>query len=43
MSTPEIRQQSAGRGGLTYREMEESVELSHIAHEDESDGRAYTK
>jgi NADH-quinone oxidoreductase subunit D len=34
VSTPEIRPPAeGGRGGLTYREMEESVELSHIAHE----------
>jgi NADH-quinone oxidoreductase subunit D len=33
MSTPEIQRRSGGRGQLSYREMEESVELSHIAHE----------
>ena len=32
MSTPEVRKDPTGRGGLTYREMEESVERSHIAH-----------
>jgi NADH-quinone oxidoreductase subunit D len=34
MSTPDVRRPEAGgRGDLTYREMEESVELSHIEHE----------
>jgi NADH-quinone oxidoreductase subunit D len=40
MSTPEIG--SAGRGGLSYREMEESVELSHIAHESETEQELLT-
>ena len=31
MSTPEVRRPQAPR--LPYREMEESVELSHIEHE----------
>ena len=42
MSTPEVRKDPAGRGGLSYREMEESVELSHIAHEDESEQELLT-
>jgi len=40
MSTPEIGQ--GGRGGLSYREMEESVELSHIAHEGEAEQELLT-
>ena len=43
MSTPEVRQTTgSGRGGLSYREMEESVELSHIAHEDEGEQELLT-
>jgi NADH-quinone oxidoreductase subunit D len=42
MSTPEVRQESGARGGLTYREMEESVELSHIAHEGETEQELLT-
>jgi NADH-quinone oxidoreductase subunit D len=38
MSTPEVRRpQAGGRGDLTYREMESSVELSHIEHEGEQE------
>ena len=32
MSTPEVRKPKAPE--LSYREMEDSVELSHIAHEE---------
>ena len=43
MSTPEIRPSAeGGRGGLSYREMEESVELSHIAHEGEAEQELLT-
>jgi len=42
MSTPEVRKPEGARGGLSYREMEESVELSHIAHEDESEQELLT-
>ena len=42
MSTPEVRKPEGARGGLSYREMEESVELSHIAHEDESERELLT-
>ena len=40
MSTPEVRKPSAPP--LSYREMEESVELSHIAHEDEGEQELLT-
>jgi NADH-quinone oxidoreductase subunit D len=43
MSTPEVRKPAAGgRGSLSYREMEDSVELSHIAHEDEGEQELLT-
>jgi len=42
MSTPEVRKPEGARGGLSYREMEESVELSHIAHEDEGEQELLT-
>jgi NADH-quinone oxidoreductase subunit D len=42
MSTPEVRKDPAGRGGLSYREMEDSVELSHIAHESETEQELLT-
>ena len=40
MSTPEVRKPKAPP--LSYREMEDSVELSHIAHEDEGDRELLT-
>jgi NADH-quinone oxidoreductase subunit D len=40
MSTPEVRR--VGGSSLSYREMEESVELSHIGHEDELDQELLT-
>ena len=42
MSTPEVRKLEGGRGGLSYREMEESVELTHIAHEGEGEQELLT-
>jgi len=42
MSTPEVRKPEGARGGLSYREMEESVELSHIAHESETEQELLT-
>ena len=40
MSTPDVR--TPGTRPLTYREMEESVELSHIAHEGEGEQELLT-
>jgi NADH-quinone oxidoreductase subunit D len=40
MSTPEVRR--VGGSSLSYREMEESVELSHIGHEDALDQELLT-
>ncbi len=42
MSTPEVRRPGTGGRALSYREMEESVELSHIAHEGEGDQELLT-
>lgn len=42
MSTPEVRSPKAGGRSLPYREMEESVELSHIAHEGAGDQELLT-
>jgi len=42
MSTPEVRKPGGPTSTLSYREMEESVELSHIAHEDEGEQELLT-